>query len=244
MKVLERIEKALLSGKLHMTLLDPDKQSHEDAALLAEKAVEYGSDAVMIGGSTGVTKENMDITIKAIKSRVDVPVIIFPTSAGALSSNADAIYFMSLMNSKSPVFLVRQQMIAAPIIKKMGIEPIPMGYIVVEPGMKVGEVGMADVIPRNKPGIAAAYAMAAEMFGLKVVYLEAGSGASEPVPPSMVREVRKSIEIPLIVGGGIRSAADARKAVEAGGDIIVTGTIAEDPAKLDVLREIIKAVKA
>ena len=244
MKVIERIERALVSEKLHMTLLDPDKQSPEEAAALAEKAVEYGSDAIMIGGSTGVTKDNMDATINAIKSRVDVPVIIFPTSAAALSEFADAIYFMSLMNSKSPVFLVRQQMIAAPIIKKMGVEPIPMGYIIVEPGMKVGEVGMADAIPRDKPEMAAAYAMAAEMFGLRLVYLEAGSGAPEPVPPEMVGAVRQSIEIPLIVGGGIRRSEDARKAVEAGADIVVTGTVAEDPEKLDVLKDIIKAVKS
>ena len=244
MKVIERIERALLSERLHMTLLDPDKQSPKEAAALAEKAVEYGSDAVMIGGSTGVTKENMDATINAIKGRVGVPVIIFPTSAGALSGSADAIYFMSLMNSKSPVFLVRQQMIAAPMIKRMGIEPIPMGYIIVEPGMKVGEVGMADAIPRDKPEMAAAYAMAAEMFGLRLVYLEAGSGAPEPVPPEMIEVVRESIEIPLIVGGGIRRADDARKAVKAGADIVVTGTVAEDPEKLDVLRDIIEAVKS
>ncbi len=244
MKVIERIEKALQSEKLHMTLLDPDKQTPEEAALLAEKAVEYGSDAIMIGGSTGVTRENMDATIRAIKSKVSVPVIIFPTSAGALSPSADAIYFMSLMNSKSPVFLIRQQMIAAPLIKEMGIEPIPMGYIVVEPGMKVGEVGMADTISREKPDMAAAYAMAAEMFGLRVVYLEAGSGAPEPVPPEMIGKVKASIDIPLLVGGGIRNPVAAKTAVDAGADIIVTGTIAENPSKLDVLREIIKAVKS
>jgi phosphoglycerol geranylgeranyltransferase len=103
---------------------------------------------------------------------------------------------------------------------------------------------MADNIPRDKPDMAAAYAMAAEMFGLKLVYLEAGSGAPEPVPPEMVKVVKESINIPLLVGGGIRTPEAAEKAVEAGGDIIVTGTVAEDPEKLDVLREIIKAVKS
>ena len=244
MKVIDIIERTLKNNKMHMTLLDPDKQVPEKAAALAEKAVEYGSDAIMIGGSTGVTSENMDATIRAIKSRIEKPVIIFPTSAGALSPSADAIYFMSLMNSKSPVFLVRQQMIGAPIIKKMGIEPIPMGYIVVEPGMKVGEIGMADVIPRTKPELAASYAMAAEMFGLRLVYLEAGSGAPEPVPSEMIKAVHESVNIPLIVGGGIRDAESARIAVSAGADIVVTGTVAEDHKKLYVLRDIVKAVKS
>ncbi len=244
MKVMDFIEKTLKNNKMHMTLLDPDKQEPEKAAALAEKAVEYGSDAIMIGGSTGVTSKNMDATIRAIKSRIEKPVIIFPTSAGALSPSADAIYFMSLMNSKSPVFLVRQQMIGAPIIKNMGIEPIPMGYIVIEPGMKVGEIGMADVIPRTKPELAAAYAIAAEMFGLRLVYLEAGSGAPEPVPSEMIKAVHESVNIPLIVGGGIRDAESARIAVNAGADIVVTGTVAEDHKKLYVLRDIIKAVKS
>ena len=245
MKVLNYIMDRLEREKMHMTLIDPDKQSALDAGNLAKIAGELGTDAIMVGGSTGVTQKKMDETIIAIKENVNVPVIIFPTSAAALSKYADAIYFMSLLNSKSPVFLVRQQMLAAPYIKKSGIEPISMGYIVVEPGMKVGEVGMAEPVPRDKVDIAVGYALAAELFGMKLVYLEAGSGAPQPVPPEMITAVKKELDIPLIVGGGIRGPESARNAVEAGADIVVTGTIVEEADDLeDTLGRIIEAVKS
>ena len=244
MRIIDSIKEKLEYEKLHMTLIDPDKQSAEEASRIARTAAEYGSDAIMVGGSTGVTQKKMDSTIVEIKKKTDVPVIIFPTSAGALSRYADAIYFMSLMNSKSPVFLVRQQMVGAPLIKKAGIEPISMGYIVVAPGMKVGEIGMAEPIPREKPDMAAAYALAAEFFGMSMVYLEAGSGAPEPVPASMVKAVKSEISIPLIVGGGIREPESAKRAVEAGADIIVTGTVVESMENYKRLEDIIKAVKS
>ncbi len=245
MKVLEYMLKKLEKERLHMTLIDPDKQSAEDAGKLAEKAYKLGTDAIMVGGSTGVTQKKMDETILSIKKSVDIPVIIFPTSAAALSVHADAIYFMSLLNSRSPVFLIRQQMMAAPYIKKSGIEPISMGYIVVEPGMKVGEVGMADPIPRDKPEMAVGYALAAELFGMNLVYLEAGSGAPEPVPESMISAVKSEIDIPLIVGGGIRKKDQAQRAVKAGADMVVTGTIVEEAEDLEsTLGEIIEAVKS
>ncbi len=245
MKVLEHILRKLDEEKLHMTLVDPDKQDAEKAGELAGKAEELGTDAIMVGGSTGITQKKMDDTILAMKERVKIPVIIFPTSASAISAYADAIYFMSLLNSKSPVFLVRQQMIAAPYIKKMGIEPIPMGYIVIEPGMKVGEIGMAEPVPRDKIDMAVGYSLAAEFFGMKLVYLEAGSGAPEPVSGTMISAVKSEISIPLIVGGGIRNADAAENAIRAGADIVVTGTIVEESEDLEKsLGKIIEAVKS
>ncbi len=244
MRIIDIIKEKLKYENLHMTLIDPDKQSAEEASLIAETAAEYGSDAIMVGGSTGVTQKKMDSTILEIKKRTDIPVIIFPTSAGALSQYADAIYFMSLMNSRSPVFLVRQQMVGAPLIKKAGIEPISMGYIVIAPGMKVGEIGMAEPVPREKTDIAAAYALAAEFFGMSMVYLEAGSGAPEPVPERMINAVKNEISIPLIVGGGIKGPDSAKRAVEAGADIIVTGTVVETMKSYKRLKDIIKAVKS
>ncbi len=245
MKVLEYILKKLEKERLHMTLIDPDKQPAEDAGKLAENACKLGTDAIMVGGSTGVTQKKMDDTIISMKNKVKIPVIIFPTSASAISAYADAIYFMSLLNSKSPVFLVRQQMIAAPYIKKVGIEPIPMGYIVIEPGMKVGEIGMAEPVPRDKIDMAVGYALAAEFFGMKLIYLEAGSGAPEPVPDTMVSAVKSEISIPLIVGGGIRNAGAAENAIRSGADIVVTGTIVEESEDLEnSLGKIIEAVKS
>jgi phosphoglycerol geranylgeranyltransferase len=171
-------------------------------------------------------------------------VVLFPTSAGLLSGKADAIYFMVMMNSRDVRYLSREQMRGAPVIRKLGIEPISMGYVIVEPGMRVGKVGRAEVVPRAQPQTAAAYALAAQMLGMDCVYLEAGSGAPRPVPPRMVARVRATIEIPLIVGGGIRTPAAAAAAARAGGDIIVTGTVAERSADPTArLSKIVAAVK-
>ncbi len=227
MKVLSYIEETVKSRKMHMTLIDPDDQSSEKAAEIAKAAKNAGTDAIMIGGSTGITKELMDETIKEIKKSIEIPVIIFPNSASVLSQYADALYFMSLLNSEDREMLIGQQVKGAIYVKKLGLEPVPMGYIIVEPGMTVGKVGRAKLVPRERPDIAVAYALAAQYLGMRLVYLEAGSGAPEPVPPEMVRAVKNEIDVPLIVGGGIRTEEQARELSKAGADIIVTGTIVE-----------------
>jgi len=242
--VKSQLWRKLRRAKLHMTLIDPDVDSGSVAADIARAAHRAGSDAIMIGGSTGYTRTDLDRTVGAIRRAVPLPTILFPTSAGLLSPKAHAIYFMIMMNSRDPRFLSREQMRGAPVVRKLGLEPISMGYIIIEPGMKVGEVGSAEVVARNDPATAAAYALAAQYLGMDCVYLEAGSGAPEPVPAAMIRLVRRTISIPLIVGGGIRSAAAARAAARAGADVVVTGTVAEhtsDPhAKLEA---IVRAVK-
>ena len=164
-------------------------------------------------------------------------MILFPGSHGGISKYADAIFFMSLLNSRNPFFITGSQALGAFTVKRYGIEPIPMAYLVIEPGETVGWVGDAKPIPRHKPKIAAAYALAGQYLGMRFVYLEAGSGAREPVPPEMISLVRKVIDVPLIVGGGIRTGEQARKAVEAGADIIVTGTAVEKAGSLEKARE-------
>jgi len=244
MKVMNYILEKLKSEKMHMTLIDPAKQDPEKAGEIAYEAYTAGTDAIMIGGSTDLHIENVDKSVLEIKDRVDLPVILFPSGAHVISKYADAIYFMSLLNSRNPEFLIRQQVIGAPIVKKLGIEPIPMGYIIVEPGMTVGRVGEADLISRDKPEDAAAYALAAQYLGMKLVYLEAGSGAPEPVPPEMIRIVKSSIDIPLIVGGGIREYEKARNIAKAGADIIVTGTLVERVENIkEAVRKIVEAIK-
>jgi len=238
--LLERRKRA----RLHMTLLDPDKQSSEEAGRLAAGAATSGSDAIMIGGSTGVTQEKVDATVLAIKSAVSIPTILFPASAANLSRHADALYFMSLLNSRDPRLIVGEQRRAAPLVKTWGLETIPMAYLVVEPGMRAGEVGRADPIPRSRPEVAVEYALAAQMLGMRLVYLEAGSGAPEPVPAAMIRAVRDAIDIPLVVGGGIRSAEAAGAVARAGADVVVTGTVVEREKDGEALRRIIEAVKA
>ena len=244
MTVYESLLERRKRARLHMTLLDPDKQSSEEAGRLAAGAATSGSDAIMIGGSTGVTQEKVDATVLAIKSAVSIPTILFPASAANLSRHADALYFMSLLNSRDPRLIVGEQRRAAPLVKTWGLETIPMAYLVVEPGMRAGEVGRADPIPRSRPEVAVEYALAAQMLGMRLVYLEAGSGAPEPVPAAMIRAVRDAIDIPLVVGGGIRSAEAAGAVARAGADVVVTGTVVEREKDGEALRRIIEAVKA
>jgi len=231
-------------GRLHMTLLDPEKQTPEEAGKLAAEAAQAGTDAIMVGGSTGVTQDKVDATVLAIKEAAKLPVILFPANAGNLSPHADALYFMSLLNSRDPRLIVGEQRLAAPIVRAWGLETIPMAYLVVEPGMRAGEVGDADLIGRKNPVVAVQYALAAQMLGMKLVYLEAGSGAPEPVPDRIVRAVKEAVDILVVVGGGIRTAEDAGKIARAGADIVVTGTVVEVARNAGVLRGIVEAVKA
>ncbi len=227
-----------------MTLLDPDKQSAAEAGRIAAGAAKSGTDAIMVGGSTGVTQEKVDATILAIKAAAKVPTILFPASAANLSRHADALYFMSLLNSRDPRMIIGEQRRAAPVVKAWGLETIPMAYLVVEPGMRAGEVGQAEPIPRSQPEVAVEYALAAQMLGMKLVYLEAGSGAPDPVPSPMIRAVRAALDIPLVVGGGIRTAEVAGTVARSGADVVVTGTIVERAKDGETLRRIIEAVKA
>ena len=151
---------------------------------------------------------------------------------------------MSLLNSRDPRLIVGEQRLAAPIVRAWGLEAIPMAYLVVEPGMRAGEVGDADLISRKNPTVAVQYALAAQMLGMKLVYLEAGSGAPEPVPDRVIRAVRDAIDIPVVVGGGIRTPEAAHLVTRAGADIVVTGTIVEVAREGQALRRIIEAVKA
>ncbi|MBE6519642.1 MAG: geranylgeranylglyceryl/heptaprenylglyceryl phosphate synthase [Thermoplasmata archaeon] len=237
--LLDRIAK----GTIHMALIDPDKQSAEIAGDIAKRMKDAGTDAVLIGGSTGVTKENLSSTAKAIKERSGLPAIHFPGGPDALSTDVDGILYMCMMNSMDLKKVMGYQVMAAPYLKKLGIETISMGYVIVEPGMKVGEVGNAKVVKRDEIDLAVAYGLAAEMYGMSLFYLEAGSGADRPVPPEMIRAVKKAISIPLIVGGGIRTPEAAAAAREAGADVIVTGTLLERCDDGEYLKSVVKAAK-
>lgn len=243
-KVLEYIHSKLRKGRMHMTLIDPEKQEPERAAEIASFAEKNGCSAIMVGGSTGIGRENTDATLKAMKKRVSIPLISFPSGVGSLSPHFDAVFFLSMLNSADPAHITGEQAAGARVIREMGIEPIGMGYIIVEPGMKVGEVGKARPIRKHDTESAVGYSLAAQYFGMKLVYLEAGSGAPEPVPPGMISAVKGVLSIPLVVGGGIRTAGDAEAALRSGADIVVTGTIAEQDSSLQSLSSIIQAVKS
>jgi phosphoglycerol geranylgeranyltransferase len=236
------IEK-MKEGTIHLALLDPDKQNSDEAAIIARKVKEAGTDAIMIGGSTGVTTENLSATARAIKDASGLKTIHFPGNPTALTKDVDSILFMSMVNSKNPFWIVRAQAGASAYIKSLGVETISLGYIIVEPGMKVGEVGEASPIKHDEVDKAVGYAIACELFGMDFVYLEAGSGADIPVPPAMISAVKKNISIPLLVGGGIRTPEAAEAARLAGADAIVTGTFIENCKDSDMLKAVVHASK-
>lgn len=232
-------------GAAHLTLIDPAKQTPAVAGEIASDAAEAGTDGIMVGGSTRAGGKILDETVLSIKKVTKLPVILFPASEAGVSRHADAIFFMSMLNSRDPYYITGAQRLGAPLVKKFGLEPLPMAYLLVEPGGAAGKVGKADLIPRSKPEIAVAYALAAQYLGMSFVYLEAGSGADRPVPVEMVRAVDDAIDVTLIVGGGIRTPEAAAERVKAGADIIVTGTLAERAKNREVkIREIVKAIKS
>lgn len=245
--VFERIKKDRQKGVLHFTLIDPDKQKPVEAAEIAVRSRDAGTDAIMVGGSFGdAYGEQLNNTVSMIKEKSGLPVILFPNSAQQISPEADAMFFMSLLNSRSTQFLIDEQMKGAVLVSKYGIETLPMAYLIIESGTTTGAgwTGDAKPIPREKPEFAVGYALAAKYFGMRFVYLEAGSGAEKSVPDEMVAAVKKMLgkDVFVIVGGGIRDAGTASAKAKSGADIIVTGTIAEkDSGKL---AEIIKAVKS
>ena len=227
MTLTEKIKNQVQEGPLHFSLIDPEDQSPEDAGRLAKTAEDLGTFAIMVGGSTLASSEQVDETVKAIKEHSNLPVILFPSGAKFLSKYADAIFFMSLLNSRNIDFVIREHVQGAPFVKHVGIEPISMGYLIVEPGMTAGKMGQVDLVKRDDIKTAVGYGLSTEFLGMDFFYLEAGSGASDPVSNEMIAAVSKSINIPLVVGGGIRDAKTAKEKVMAGADIIVTGTALE-----------------
>jgi len=237
------IVKSRQKHPLHFTLLDPGKMGPDNLVELATQTAEAGTDGFMIGGSTDLSLEKVDAAVDAIKNITHLPVILFPTHASSVSGHADAIFFMSLLNSESRQFLVGEQIASARWVKKTGLEPLSMAYLVVAPGMAAGKVGQAQPLPRNDPNLVVSHALAGQYLGMNYIYLEAGSGASAPVPAEIVKAVRAEIDALLIVGGGIRSPEDALLAVEAGADIIVTGTLVETSNKLkEEMSQLIKLI--
>jgi phosphoglycerol geranylgeranyltransferase len=238
--LLEKIES---EDAIHLTLIDPEKVTASQAARTVNKAKLSGTAGIMVGGSTLSSSSHLDNVLKAIKRTVDLPIILFPNNVTGISRYADAIWFMSLLNSVDPYFLMGAQILGAPIVKKYRLEPIPMGYIIVGEGGTAGIVGKAIPVPYDKPEVAAAHALAGQYLGMRFIYLEAGSGAKKPVPPEMIRVVKKYIDVPLIVGGGIRSREQALAAASAGADVIVTGNIVERADLRHRVSEIIEGIK-
>jgi phosphoglycerol geranylgeranyltransferase len=186
---------------------------------------------------------HIDSVVKTIKRTVKIPVILFPNNVTGISRYADAIWFMSLLNSVDPYFLIGAQVLGAPLVKRYRLEPIPLGYIIVGEGGAAGVVGKAVPVPYDKPELAAAHALAGQYLGMRFIYLEAGSGAKKPVSPEMIRMVKSVIDVPLVVGGGIRNREQALAAASAGANIIVTGNIIENTEATYKVSEIVEGLR-
>lgn len=238
------LEKIECEGAIHITLIDPEKVTSSQASRIAGKAKSSGTSAIMVGGSTFSSTAHLDKVIKVVKHTSKIPVVLFPNNVTGISRNADAIWFMSLLNSVDPYFLIGAQILGAPLVKKYGLEPIPLGYIIVGEGGTAGVVGRAVPVPYSKPKLAVAHALAGQYLGMRFIYLEAGSGAKKPVPPKMIRVVKDSIDVPLVVGGGIKSRRQALAAASAGADIIVTGNVMEKTEDEHRVSEIIDGIRS
>lgn len=228
----------------YWVLLDPDDFSPRKGAAIGRAAQAAGADALLVGGSL-IHTDKFSPFVASVKKAVRIPVILFPGDATQLSGRADALLFLSLISGRNPVNLIGEHVKAAPLIKQLGIEPISTAYMLVESGGVTSVEFMSDTrpLPRNKPSIAAAHALAAQYMGMKLAYLEAGSGALNPVPDEMISIVRRTVDIPIIVGGGIRDAATAVRKVRAGADVIVTGNLLQSNGGINGMREIAAAIK-
>ena len=240
--IIESLDKR---GALLFSVVDPlDYKGFEDIIKTAKNADEADVDVILVGGSTGVQGEFLDNVVKTIKQEVSKPIVLFPGNIGTVTKYADAIYFMSLLNSRNPYWITRAQMLAAPYVKRIGVEAIGTAYVVVEPGGTVGWVGDVDLIPRNKPKIAAFFAEAAEIMGFKLFINDAGSAPSNGhIPLEFIKVVSKSLTIPYVVAGGIRTKEQAKDVVKAGADIIQVGTAFEEKNAVERIKGFVKAVR-
>lgn len=211
-----------------LLLIDPDASEESQYLSLASSAEECGADAILVGSSFTLNS-NFGAAVKKIKAATSLPVIIFPGSFAQVSPHADAILFSSLISGRNPSYLIDEQIKGAPLVKKFGVEPIPTGYMLIESGSltSVQFISGTLPIPRAKTEIACAHALAAQYLGMKMVYLEGGSGAAKPIPVEMIRGVSSYIDIPVIVGGGLCSPRDCADRIEAGASFVVIGNFVE-----------------
>lgn len=227
--VYHTIKDSVKSGNKQFALLiDPDKPSEKQLGRLCAYAVKSGTDFIFIGGSF-ISKDCFRACVKTIRESCSIPLIIFPGSTMQIDKAADAILFLSLISGRNADLLIGKHVTAAPVLRSLKIEVIPTGYMVIESGKltSVQYISGTMPLPGNKPDLAAHTALAGQMLGLKLIFMDAGSGAIHPVSAEMIKSVKQLINIPLIVGGGIDSAAKAKKAVRAGADIIVAGNAIE-----------------
>ena len=221
------------TNKAFAVLIDPDKLNEQSLLTTIEIAIKAKVDFFFVGGSLVVT-DTLDKMVAAIKKHCSIPVVLFPGSPDQITPKADALLYLSLISGRNPELLIGQHVISAPFVKQSGLEIIPVGYMLIDGGSPttVSYISNTNPIPSNKNDIAICTAMAGEMLGLKLIYMDAGSGAIKAIPTAMIKEVAKHIQIPLVVGGGITTPEKAKENCIAGADIIVVGNAAEKDPEL------------
>ena len=230
-------------GAGYIVLIDPDRKNEDTLAKQVTVANKSNVDALFVGGSLMMDSKHNE-RVAVIKKEADIPVIFFPGGLNQLNQYYDAILFMSLLSGRNPQYLIGEQVVAAPIINDLGIEVIPTGYLLFDGGANSTVEFMSDTkpLPMNRPDIAVAHALAAEYLGKKLIYLEAGSGATHAIPLEIIQQIAAETNVPLIVGGGIRTPEAARERVAAGASFIVTGSILEENGNNGLMKEFADAI--
>jgi putative glycerol-1-phosphate prenyltransferase len=238
---LQLAEKKKLGRKSFTVLIDPDKVDNAKIEQLVSLAMDAKVDYFFVGGSL-VISNHLDECIQQIKASCDIPVILFPGSPSQVSRYADALLYLSLISGRNPELLIGQHVVSAPFVKKSALEIMPTGYMVIDGGAPttVSYISNATPIPSDKNEIAMCTAMAGEMLGMKLIYMDAGSGAKRPIPEEMIHKVATHIEAPLIIGGGIVEPEKAYLNCKAGADVIVVGNAIEKNTSL--IKEMAAAV--
>ena len=235
------VERKRKGRKSFAVLIDPDKVNDESVGQLVASSVEAGVDYFLVGGSL-VISNYLDECVQLIKKSCDIPVILFPGSPSQVTKYADAILYLSLISGRNPELLIGQHVVSAPVVKKSGLEIMSTGYMVIDGGAPttVSYISNAAPLPADKNEIAMCTAMAGEMLGMKLIYMDAGSGARRAISEDMIRKVAGCIDVPLIIGGGILNAEKAYLNCKAGADVIVVGNAIEKDSRL--IKEIASAV--
>lgn len=231
------------SGGGFVVLVDPDRTPPESLAALADLCEQGGVDAFFVGSSI-LFRNDMDAYVRRLKASTSLPVIGFPGSIGQLVPSLDAVLYLSIVSGRNPEYLFGQHVHAAPLIRSLGLEPIATGYMLVESGATTTAQYMSNSspLPRSKPDVAAATAMAAEMMGMKLLFADGGSGADTTVPEPMIAAIAQSVSVPLVVGGGIRNPNDASRKVQAGASFVVVGNAIEERMDRRFVEELAAAV--
>ena len=234
-------ERKLKGQKSFAVLIDPDKVNPSAVEQLVRLSVDANVDYFLVGGSLVISNQ-LDEVVQQIKASCDIPVILFPGSPSQISNYADALLYLSLISGRNPELLIGQHVISAPFVKQSGLEIISTGYMVVDGGAPttVSYISNATPLPSDKNEIAMCTAMAGEMLGMKVIYMDAGSGAKRAISENMIQAVAQQIEVPLIIGGGITDPEKAYRNCKAGADVIVIGNAIEKNATL--IREMAAAI--